>query len=187
MKIFFPVLAASLVLMASCNNEKKVESTTEVSSDVPITTVAKASETEGKTTVITTAEVPDTVRVSFTKKYPAIEKVEWVKYEPIASDDLDMDDTYYYVRYNNSGTDYTSWYNNQGEWVKTSTRITGNANLPDAVNKTINEQYAGYTIVEIDKENDKNMDMYEIELKNGDAKTKVKILPDGTVFKRKDK
>ena len=71
MKIFFPVLAASLVLMASCNNEKKVETTT---SEVPIETVVKTAQTEGKTTVITTAEVPDTVRTSFTQKYPAIEK-----------------------------------------------------------------------------------------------------------------
>jgi uncharacterized membrane protein YkoI len=97
-----------------------------------------------------------------------------------------MDDNYYYVRYNNDGADYVSWYNNRGEWVKTSTRITGNPNLPDAVNKTINAQYPGYTIVEIDKENDKNMDMYEVELKKGEAKAKLKILPDGTVFKRKD-
>lgn len=30
------------------------------------------------------------------------------------------------------------------------------------------------------------MDMYEVELKKGEAKAKLKILPDGTVFKRKD-
>jgi hypothetical protein len=60
-----------------------------------------------------------------------------------------MDDQYYYVRYNNNGADYMSWYNNRGDWVKTSTRVPGNKNLPDAVNMYINENYPGYTIEEI--------------------------------------
>ncbi len=186
MKIIFPVLAASLVMFASCNDDKKVETTT-TTAEVPVAQVAEAARTEGKTTVITTADVPDSVKMSFEKKYPKVDRIEWVKYEPIESDDLKMDDQYYYVRYNTSGTDYTSWYNNRGEWVKTSTKVKGNANLPDAVNKTINAEYPGYTIVEIDKENDKDMDMFEIELKKGDSKVKLKILPDGKVFKRKEK
>ena len=188
MKIFFPALAASLVMFASCDNDKKVEtetSTNTTKTEVPIATVADVAKTEGKTTVVAIADVPDSVRKSFEIKYPRVERAEWVRYEPIESDDLDMDDNYYYVRYNTSGADYTSWYNNRGEWVKTSTKIEGNANLPDAVNQTINSQYPGYTIVEIDKENDKNTDMFEIELKKGEEKVKVKILPDGSVFKRK--
>ena len=189
MKIFFPALAASLVMFASCDNDKKVETETSsntTKTEVPIATVADVAKTEGKTTVVAIADVPDSVRKSFEIKYPRVERAEWVRYEPIESDDLDMDDNYYYVRYNTSGADYTSWYNNRGEWVKTSTKIEGNANLPDAVNQTINSQYPGYTIVEIDKENDKNTDMFEIELKKGEEKVKVKILPDGSVFKRKE-
>ncbi len=186
MKIFFPALAASLVMFASCDNDKKVETDTTTTTEVPVASMNDVSRTEGKTTVVTTADVPDSVRISFEKKYPKVDRVEWVRYEPIESDELDMDDQYYYVRYNTSGADYTSWYNNRGEWVKTSTKIAGNSKLPDAVNQTINTQYPGFTIVEIDKENDKNMDMYEIELKKGEAKVKVKILPDGTVFKRKE-
>ncbi len=181
-----PLIAASITIIAACNNDKKNNVTVETPSDVPITTVIKTAETEGKTTVISTEAVPDSVRLSFTKKYPKADKVVWVKYEPVESDEVDMDDTYYHVRYYNDGADYTSWYNNTGNWVKTSTRITGNPNLTAAVNKTIKDQYPGYTIVEIDKENDKDMDMYEIELKKGEEKAKLKILPDGTVFKRKN-
>ncbi len=70
---------------------------------------------------------------------------------------------------------------------KTSTKVPGNSKLPDAVNKTINDSYPGYTIVEIDEENDKDMDMYEIELNKGDSKVKLKILPNGEIFKRKSK
>jgi uncharacterized membrane protein YkoI len=184
-KIFYPLLATSMFIMASCDNNTKEEKV--VVSDVPVETVAKSAETEGKSWDITPDEVPDSVRTSFSTKYPKIANAKWVKYEPVESDDMEMDQTYYYVRYNNNGADYVSWYNNRGGWVKTSTRITGNPNLPDAVNQTINSQYPGYKIVEIDKENDKDMDMYEIELEKGEAKAKLKILPDGTIFKRKDK
>ena len=180
-KIYFAAITATAVLFSSCDNSKKEKN----ESDVPVTVVAKEAVKEGKSTTITTEQVPDTIRNLFVKKYPKATKTTWMKYEPGDNDDLKMDDEYYYVTYYNEGADYTSWYNNHGDWVKTSTRVTGNANLPDAVNKTINEQYPGYTIVEIDKENDKDMDMYEIELKKGDEKAKLKILPNGTIFKRK--
>ena len=188
MKIIFPLLTAGILLIASCDNKKTEasEKETVAVSDVPVTTVAKTAEAEGKKTVLTVDEVPDSVVQSFNTKYPSIKPIEWVKYEPIESDDMKMDDEYYYVRYNNDGADYMSWYNNQGEWVKTSTKIPGNSKLPDAVNKTINAQYPNYTIVEIDKENDKNMEMYEVELKNGEEKAKLKILADGTIYKRKN-
>lgn len=186
MKKLIPVLIAGITIMSACNNDKN-EKKDETTVEVPIASVVTAAKTEGKSVVITADAVPDSVRKSFATEYPTIEKVEWVKYEPIESDEMKMDDEYYYVRYNNSGADYTSWYNNRGEWVKTSTKVAGNANLPDAVNKTINEQYPGYTITEIDKENDKNMVMYEVDLEKGDDKAKLKVLTDGTIYKRKEK
>ena len=97
-----------------------------------------------------------------------------MKYDPIETDNMKMDDQYYLFRFGNDGSDYTSWYNNRGNWVKTSTRILNNSSLPDAVNKTINQQYPGYTIEEIDKENDKDMEMYEIKLTKGGEKAKIK-------------
>jgi Putative beta-lactamase-inhibitor-like, PepSY-like len=186
MKKLIPVLLAGVTLLAACNNDKNDQKEV-MPSEVPIATVVTAAQTEGKSVVVTADAVPDSVRKSFTTEYPTIKTVEWVKYEPVESDDLKMDDEYYYVRYNNDGADYISWYNNRGEWVKTSTKIAGNANLPDAVNKTINDQYPGYTITEIDKENDKDMVMYEIDLEKGEAKAKLKVLNDGTIYKRKEK
>ena len=178
--------AAFTILMASCNNEKKDTAVT-TPEQVPVTVVAKDAVTEGTSTSITTEAVPDTVKMLFTKKYPKATKTSWMKYEPVASDDMKMDDQYYYVVFNNDGADYTSWYNNRGDWVKTSTKVQqGIAGLPAAVSKTITDQYPGYTVEEIDKENDKDMDMYEVKLKKGDSKAKLKILPNGEVFKRKD-
>jgi hypothetical protein len=180
------LLAIFSLAVTSCNS-KKDESRTIDAAQTPVAEVAKQAVTEGTSVTVEAASVPEPIRTSFTTKYPKAQKVVWVSYTPVESDDLEMDDQYYYVRYNNDGADYTSWYNNRGEWVKTSTKVPGNSKLPDAVNKTINASYPGYTIVEIDKENDKDMEMYEIELNKGESKVKLKILPNGEVFKRKRK
>jgi hypothetical protein len=183
-------IVATGAIMTSCDTEKK--DTTTTTGDTVATTVtppadqaAQYSNTDARTTTITVDKVPATVKTNFTAKYPKAQDIVWMEYLPAESDNLVMDDTYYYVRFNDNGADYFTWYDNKGEWVKTSTKIEGNANLPEAVNKTINEQYPGYTIEEINKENDKNADMYEIKLNKGDQKVKVKILPNGEIFKSK--
>ncbi len=180
------VLSISSLAIFSCKS-KTTDTTTTKPEETPVAVVAEQARTEGKSVTVVAADVPEPIRTSFTTKYPKAERVEWVSYTPVESDELEMDDQYYYVRYNNDGADYTSWYNNRGEWVKTSTKVPGNSKLPDAVNQTINASYPGYTIVEIDKENDKDRELYEIELNKGEDKVKLKILPNGEVVKRKSK
>ena len=183
---FLPATAFAIVALIGCKENKTTETTVTTDSvTTPITDVAKGADNTN-TVAVDASQVPDTVRTSFERKYVNASKVNWMEYEPTDYDDLQMDQKYYYVTYYSDGADYTSWYDNRGEWVKTSTRIEGDPNLPDAVNKTINAQYEGYTIVEIDKENDKNRELYEIELKNGEKKAKLKILPNGQIVKRKD-
>jgi hypothetical protein len=189
-QLTFAIAASSFVLF-SCNDAKKDTTVTTtdtlVAEPVAVTTVAQQAERAGSAVVITTDKVPDTIRTSFVTKYPKAKTVEWYSYAPVPEDELVMDDQYYYVRYNNNGADYTSWYNNRGDWVKTSTKVPGNSKLPDAVNRYLNVTYPDYTIEEINKENDKDMDMYEIKLNKGESKVKLKILPNGEVFKRKVK
>ena len=180
-------VAASFTII-SCNNEKKQEQVvTTTDTSISVKDVAVKSMTEGRKKTITTQEVPDTIEYVFKEKYPKAVSPVWVEYTPVETDELPMDNSYYYVTFQDRGTDVTSWYNNLGDWVKTSTRIPGDSRLPDAVNKTLNEQYPGYKIEEISKENDKNMDMYEIKLNKGEEKAKLKVLPNGEVFKRKEK
>ncbi|MEJ7611018.1 MAG: PepSY-like domain-containing protein [Ferruginibacter sp.] len=173
----------------SCKDEKK-ETVTYASTDnasVPVAQVAAAAATEGTIVKLAPDQVPDSVEMSFKTKYPKALTPVWVKYTPVEDDDMNMDSDYYYVQFMNNGADITSWYDNMGEWVKTSTRISGDSRLPDAVNQTLNTQYPGYKIESIDLENDKNMDMYKIKIYKGDEKAKVKILPNGEIFKRKGK
>ena len=179
---------AASVTVISCNNEKKQDQvviTTDTS--ISVKDVAVKSMTEGTKRTITTQDVPDTIEYAFKQKYPTAATPVWVEYTPVETDDLPMDNNYYYVTFQDRGNDITSWYNNFGDWVKTSTRIPGDSRLPDAVNKTLNDQYPGYKIEEINKENDKNMDMYEIKLNKGEEKAKLKVLPNGEVYKRKEK
>ncbi len=186
--IYFFSVALSLTAM-SCNDDKKKEEVTVVKEETTtaVNDVAKKSRTEGTVKTITVEQVPDTIEYAFKTKYPKAISPVWVEYTPIESDELIMDRNYYYVTFNDRGSDITSWYDNNGDWVKTSTKIPGDSRLPDAVNKTINEQYPGYKIEEISKENDKNMDMYEVKLNKGEEKAKLKILPNGEVYKRKEK
>ena len=178
--------AACIALSAmSCNDEKKTDAAVTTDTTTSVKTVAQVAATEGTAVNVSTAEVPDTIKNSFMAKYPKAITPQWVKYTPVESDYLPMDDQYYYVVFLNNGEDITSWYNNRGEWVKTSTKIKGDPRLPDAVNKTLNAQYPGYSIEEVDRENDKDMEMYEIKLRKGEDKAKLKVLPNGEVFKRK--
>ena len=190
MKHTIYLFAAAFSLAAiGCNDEKKQEDVTVVQQEttIPVKDVARASTTEGTVKNITVEQVPDTIEYAFKTKYPTAVSPVWVEYTPIESDELAMDRNYYYVTFTDRGSDITSWYDNNGDWVKTSTKIPGDSRLPDAVNKTINDQYPGYKIEEISKENDKNMDMYEVKLNKGEEKAKLKILPNGEVYKRKEK
>lgn len=173
----------------SCNNKTNPDQVVTTTSDttVSLKEVATKSKTEGMKKTITSQEVPDTIEYAFKKKYPTAATPIWVEYIPVETDELPMDNSCYYVTFQDRGTDITSLYNNFGDWVKTSTRIPGDVHLPDAVNKTLNEQCPGYKIEEINKENDKTMNMYEIKLNTGEEKAKLKVLPNGEVFKRTEK
>ena len=171
----------------SCKEDKK-----ETVSYIKDTTTATASNdvanpivTEGKSVSVTADKVPAPVTVSFKTKYPTILTPQWIEYTPIESDELPMDNTYYYTQFDDNGANMTAWYNALGDWVKTSTLIPGDARLPDPVNKTINAMYPDYKIEEVKKENDKNMEMYKIKLNKGDDKVKMKVLPNGEIFKLK--
>jgi hypothetical protein len=179
---------AAVFTLISCNNNKKdSQVVTTADTTISVKDMAAKSMIEGTKKTISTQEVPDTIEYAFKEKYPAAVSPVWVEYTPVDTDELAMDNSYYYVTFQDKGTELTSWYNNFGDWVKTSTKIPGDTRLPDAVNKTLNEQYPGYKIEEINKENDKNIDMYEIKLNKGEEKAKLKVLLNGEVFNRKEK
>lgn len=212
-KNFIPLALVAGIAAVSCNDTKTDGTTTTVKTDTMVNVSANPSSTPvnsttvtdtangvaptatttssttyrtGESRSVTVAELPKPVSAAFTKKYPKAENPTWMVYTPVEEDYM-PGKTYYYVNVPGAdGSDYV-WYNESGDWYKTVKPMKKDSRLPDAVNKTINEQYPGYTIDEVSKENDKDMDMYEVKLLKGNEKAKLKILPDGSVFKRKEK
>ena len=181
-----PVTA--VLLLASCNNESKSDATTD-STTVTTNTPDMNTGTTGTNT--TTVVVPENTRTSFTTKYPTATNVTWRRYDP-AMVNIDWDwsgwslDTGDYVAsYNVDGSDYWVWYDENGNWVGEVSTIKDHASLPAAVTNTLKAKYEGFTIVSVDKENDKNRTAYEIELDKGGEKATVLIDANGKVMKSK--
>ena len=176
-------MAGVMTLFVACGeNSTKTESET---SDT--TTVTPSTST---TTVV---EVPATTKTTFETKYPAATNVQWSRYtEPVPVEwDLagwpTLDTTDYVVVFDYDGYDYYSWYDENGNWIGASYTIPDHSQLPAAVNNAIKSQFAGYTIVEVDKEMDKSRSAYEVELHKGDDKIKVLFAENGTVIKKKSR
>ena len=188
---YLPAVLITAAMATACNDSKKDDAKANTTANEATVTTAEVATVrhsgDGNKTVVTKTDVPTTISTNFEKKYSTADKVEWVRYDPIAEDNWDMDKDYYFVNYEISGVPYSSWYTPEGEWIKTSTPFKDIKGLPAAVSKAIADAFPGFDVVEIDKENDKNMDMYEVEMKKGDEKAKVKFLPDGTIFKAKVK
>jgi len=183
----FLALATVVVFATSCGESSTKETgTTET-----------AGTTENKISVTTPTEmtivVPEPVQVSFKEKYPTATNVTWNRYEPVTTFDWEwagwsaMDTADYVVTYKVDANDYWTWYDNENNWIGTVTVVTDHAGLPAAVNKSIQSNFPGYTIVSVDKENDKNRTAYELEMTKDGETMKALIAENGTVLKKKGK
>lgn len=181
--LLLPAIGA--IILSSCG-----ESSTDNTADkdtVSNNSMTTTTTSEGRTTVV----VPEKTKTSFETKYPNATNTVWTKYEPVEKIEWTwyewpaMDTNDYVVTYQWDGSNYWTWYDEQGEWIGTVTNITDFSSLPAAVTKTLNSQFDGFTITEVDKENDKNRTAYEIDLEKGTDKMKVLIDEMGTVMKKK--
>ena len=139
----------------------------------------------------TKADVESAMAEDFEKRYSNATEVTWYKYMPEDRVDLlpsdweyGMDENDYQVRYLLDGTEYVAYYDN-GVWVRGETTAFDPKKLPTMVNDAISKQYAGYTIKDVDREESKNMVVYEVELVKGTEKCKIHYNADGSVAKKK--
>lgn len=167
--------------MLSCNSDNKTETTTEsdTSTNNANVNVPPADNTG-------TVTVPDNTRIAFEAKYPNATNVVWVRKNRDVNRSTIVDSMDYQVTYRWNDADYVTWYEWDGDWIVTTSKVT-RENLPAAVIKAIDKNYPGYTITEADMENDKNMTMYEVDLEKGTQKITVHFSESGTEHKTKTK
>lgn len=182
------VTLAAAIIFASCNDEKKNDRT-DMNTGPDTAVIAPPADpilNIGERVVVTRDQVPDTVLVVFEKKTPKATNVVYTKerVKPATEGDTTVI-YYYYLDYDKDGYTYHAVYNEKAEPVKTKKDFKKIAGLPDAVSEVIAEYFPGATVEEIDKENDKDVVMYEVELKDGEKKWKVKFLSDGGIYKIK--
>lgn len=182
-------IALCAAITTSCGENSTKETTDTDTVNTSVTT--PESTTVSTTTSTTSIDVPEPTRTAFQTKYPNATNVTWRKYEPNDAIEWDwtgwptMDTGDYVVSYNWDGTEYWTWYDDKNNWVGTVSPVTDHASLPAAVNKTVQTEFAGYTITNVDKENDKNRTAYEIEMSKGDDRMKALIAENGKVIKKK--
>ncbi len=128
----------------------------------------------------------------FTTRFPNSSEVVWYRYNPddridvLPTDwDYNMDASDYEVKFKMDGTDYQAWYND-GKWVRSEAVLMGNTSkLPANITDMLKTQYAGYTIKDVETEQNSNRTIYEIELAKGNEKCKVHYTSEGAIIKKK--
>jgi hypothetical protein len=179
------LMTGATIGYTSCNNASDNKTTSDTSTNV--TSIPTPDTTTPATTTNTMASAvvtpPEKTRTYFEKKYPKAAKVTWSRKNRADYNSSNPDSIDYQVTYNMDNMEYTSWYDYNGNYIMTTEKVD-NANLPPAVNKTINKQFPGYTVGEIQKEDYKGQASYEIDLDKGSDKLKVNISPAGKVLKK---
>lgn len=127
----------------------------------------------------------------FQTRFPNSTEVVWYRYTPddrvevLPTDwDYDMDATDYEVRFKLDGSEHQAFYND-GKWVRSEVVMSNPAKLPANINTAIQAQYSGYTIKDVETEQNSNRTIYEIELAKGNEKCKVHYTAEGAIIKKK--
>lgn len=187
----FFIAGAITLFLASCGNEATESETTTTDS----AGVGANNEVVTPPSQKRTAEPSEAVRTSFAAKYPQAANVTWNYHEPTVISPIDWEwsgwpqigEDDYYASFNTNNEDYWVWYDQDGNWIGTISEVSDHKSLPSAVNNTIRNEFGGYTIESVDKENDKNRVAYEVDLVKGEDKVTALIAENGKVMKKKGK
>ncbi|ACU61378.1 PepSY-like domain-containing protein [Chitinophaga pinensis] len=119
--------------------------------------------------------VPAAVTKSFQQQFPAATGVKWK-----------LKDNQYKAEFHK----HDVWYDASGKLVKQKEDIK-DADLPAAVKQAVQQQFAGYTIHDVDKHTAGSAVTYKVELQKKPEERKVTFSPDGKVLEnvldKKDK
>jgi hypothetical protein len=139
--------------------------------------------------------VPSGLQTTFSTQYPTASGVNWTMYNnstPVIVDwDLNgwptLDASDYVATFNMGSDKYYAYYDANGDWIGTAYVINDYSTLPAEVSNVINNQFSGSTITAVNREMWKDRMAYEIQLKNGNTKTKLLVDSNGNIIKQKSK
>ena len=72
-----------------------------------------------------------------------------------------------------------------GQWLRAESYLIDQSKLPSSVSQAINKEFTGYTIKDVDREDNATQVLYEVELQKGTDKCKIHYATDGSVVKKK--
>lgn len=189
----------AVTVFVSCGNNSSDKETTATTDTITtamadtVTAVVPMTDTS-KTIAV---NVPAKTKKGFEEKYPKATDVKWESNKPATKDkdvewDLPenedgtgVDEEGHNAWFHWQGNDSKAYYDKQSNWVSTVDVISDPASLPAAVTSSIKNQFAGYTVTSVRRENDKSRTKYKVILEKGDERIKAVIDENGTMLKKK--
>lgn len=121
-------------------------------------------------------DVPAKVKTAFEQKFPTAQKVNWDK----------ENETEWEAEFKMNGEEYSANFTTDGKWMETEYEIE-ESDLPQAVKQTLDNEFAGYDIEEVEISETPDGKVYEFALEEGETELEVAISPNGKVVKKEVK
>ncbi|HLW14586.1 MAG TPA: PepSY-like domain-containing protein [Flavobacteriaceae bacterium] len=118
-------------------------------------------------------EVPEVVKITFTKEFPNATDVEW-----------ERDKAYYKVEFDVDWMDHEVWYTEEGMMHRKEQEIA-KEDLPEAVLQEIGINYSEYFVDDVKILWYDNTTTYKVELESGDDSWEVVFDVDGRVLEER--
>lgn len=118
----------------------------------------------------TKRNVPANAKTFLTQKFPNATNVKWGK----------ESSKEWEVEFKVSGKNFSASFDNAGAWIESEYEIAA-SEVPNAVNATIQKEFAGYKITLSEISETKDGKVYEFGLVKGKDKKEVAIDPNGKV------
>ncbi len=120
-------------------------------------------------------EVPELVKNAFKAKYPSITKVKW-GIEKAGE---------YEAEFKINKAEVSVLYDEKGNILETETEIK-TSELPTAVLRSIEKDFAGYKIEEAEKNESKGVITYEVEVEKGKLEYELTYDANGKLLKKEE-
>jgi hypothetical protein len=121
------------------------------------------------------AETPVAVTNAFLAKFPNAKNVKWDK----------ENETEWEAEFKLNGVDYSANFSTDGTWNETEHEIK-KSEIPEIVMATINSEYAGYKIEEMEISETEKESVYEFAIEKGESDWEIAIDANGKVTKKEE-